>query len=221
MRKTHTESAPSLESTNNIPHSSVFNKTSTALIRLLLEFVVRPKGQIVQVAAGLRLLQKAAGVENSVIHLEPQMAIRLPPDFSAGPVSNESRTAAIGSANEEAGYGIHTIVDVFPPLDNPIERHAHAVGKPRFHARVNVYEVNWARTRGGQNAKVIALRKQGIERTQIFRIWVVAARNIGFGAEPGFQRNGWDAIACYRGDGPGLNVRRTERAELPEAFVVA
>ena len=121
MRKTHTESAPSLESTNNIPHSPGFNKTSTALIRLLLEFVVRPKGQIVQVAAGLRLLQKAAGVENSVIHLEPQMAIRLPPDFSAGPVSNESRTAAIGSPDKEAGYGVHTVVHVFPPLNDPIE----------------------------------------------------------------------------------------------------
>src|SRR5882724_10979105 len=220
MRKTHTESRPDWKSPNKIPHSWCSNKTSTALIRLLLEFVARPKGQIVQVAAGLRLLQKAAGVENSVIRLEPQMAIGLPPDFSAGPVSNESGAAAIGSADEEAGYGVHAIVDVFPPLDDPIERHAHAVGKRRFHARVNVYKVNWARTRGGQNAKVIAFRKQRIERSQSFRIWVVAARNIRFCTEPGSQRNDWDAIACFGGDGPGLNVRRTERAELPEAFVV-
>src|SRR5258708_31729625 len=92
--------------------------------------------------------------------------------------------------------------------------------KRGFDARVNVYEVNWAWPRGCQNAKVIAFRKQGIECSQSPGIWVVAARNIRFCAEPGFQRNGWDAIARFRGDGPGLNVRRTERAELPEAFVV-
>lgn len=35
-------------------------------------------------------------IENSVISLEPQMPICLPPDLGAGPVSNESGTAAIG-----------------------------------------------------------------------------------------------------------------------------
>src|SRR5260370_33636183 len=106
-----------LKSMNNILHSWGSNQTSTALIRVVLEFVARPKGQIVQVAAGLRLLQKAAGVENSVIRLEPQMAIRLPPDFSAGPVSNESGATAICSAGEAAGYRVATIVDALPPQD--------------------------------------------------------------------------------------------------------
>src|SRR5260370_9688240 len=103
-----------LKSMNNILHSWGSNQTSTALIRLLLEFVARPKGQIVQVAAGLRLLQKAAGEENSVIRLEPQMAIRLPPHFSAGPVSNESGTAALGRAHDKAGYCLHPILARFP-----------------------------------------------------------------------------------------------------------
>jgi hypothetical protein len=55
-------------------------------------------------------------------------------------------------------------VYVFPPLNDPIERDAHVVGKRRFDARVNLYEVNWSWARGGQNAEVIAFRKQRIER---------------------------------------------------------
>src|SRR5580704_9623872 len=185
---------PAWKSTSKITHSSGFSNTSVALIAFLLEFVTSPKGPIVQVTSRLRFLKKAAGIEDSVIRLEPHMAIHLPVNFSTRPVSNESGAAAIGSADKEAGYGVHTIVGVFPPLDDPIERHAHVVGKRRFHVRVNIYEVNWARTRGGQNAKVIAFRKQRIERTQSPGIWIVAARNIGFCAEAGFQRNGWDAI---------------------------
>src|SRR5580704_979052 len=185
---------PAWKSTSKITHSSGFSNTSVALIAFLLEFVTSPKGPIVQVTSRLRFLKKAAGIENSVIRLEPHMTIHLPANFSSRPVSNEARAAAIGSADEEAGYGVHTIVDVFPPLNYPIERHAHAVGKRRFHARVNVYEVNWAWARGGQNAKVIAPRKQRIEGTQSFRIWVVSARNIRLGAKARFQGDCWDAI---------------------------
>src|SRR4029077_17450970 len=79
---------PAWKSTSKITHSSGFSNTSVALIAFLLEFVTSPKGQIVQVAAGLRLLQKAAGVENSVIRLEPHMAIHLPANFCTRPVSN-------------------------------------------------------------------------------------------------------------------------------------
>ena len=85
------------------------------------------------------------------------MAIRLPPHFCPGPVSNEAGVTSIGSLDKEAGYRVHTIVYVFPPLNDPIERQAHAVGKRRFNARVNVYEVNWAWARGCQNTKIIAL----------------------------------------------------------------
>src|SRR5580700_879315 len=112
---------PAWKSTSKIMHSSGFSKTSVALIAFLLEFVTSPKGPIVQVTSRLRFLQKAAGIENSVVRLEPQMPIRLPPNFRTGPVSNESGAAAIGSANEKAGYGIHTVVDVFPPLNDPVE----------------------------------------------------------------------------------------------------
>ena len=86
------------------------------------------------------------------------MAIRLPPNFRPGPVSDESGAGAVGSSDKEAGHGVHTIVYVFPPLDDPIDRHADVVGKRRFDARVNVYEVNWSWARGGQYAEVIAFR---------------------------------------------------------------
>src|ERR1700741_3284511 len=42
-----------------------------------LESVTSPKGPIVQVAARLRLFQKAASIENPIICLEPHMAIHL------------------------------------------------------------------------------------------------------------------------------------------------
>lgn len=64
------------------------------------------------------------------------MAIRLPAHFRPGPVSDESGAAVIGSADEEAGYGVHTIVDVIAPPHYPIERDAHAVGKRCFDVRV-------------------------------------------------------------------------------------
>ena len=92
------------------------------------------------------------------------MAIRLPSNFRPRPVSDESGAAAVGSSDKEAGYGVHTIVYVFPPLHDPIERHAHVVRERRFDARVDVYEVDWAWARGGQNAEVIAFRKQRVER---------------------------------------------------------
>ena len=83
----------------------------------------------------------------------------------------------------EAGYVVDSIVRAFPPLNDPIERHAHVVGKGRLDVRVNVDEVNWAWAGGGQDAKIIALWKQWIEGTQSLGVWIVAARNIRLGAE--------------------------------------
>src|SRR5260370_8025044 len=121
---------------------------------------------------------------------------------------------------EEAGYFVDSLVGFFPPLNDPIERHAHVVGKCRLDVRVNVDEVNGAWAGSGQDAKVIALWKQWIEGTQGFRIWIVAARNIRLDAEARFQRNRRDAVTGFRGDGPCLNIRRAEAAKLPKRFIV-
>ena len=142
-------------------------------ITVLLEFVTGPKGPIVQVAARLCLLQKAASIENSVIRLKPQMAIRLPPNFRPGPVSNESGATPVCGANQKPRDGIDAIVKAFAPLNNPIERCRDAMRERCFHVGVNVDEVNRSGARRGQNAKVVSLGKERIKGAQRVCLWMV------------------------------------------------
>jgi hypothetical protein len=60
--------------------------------------------------AGLCFLEKATRIEDSVVSLEPQVAIRLPSDLGARSVSNKSGTTTIRSFDQESGYGIDAVV---------------------------------------------------------------------------------------------------------------
>ena len=67
---------------------------------------------------------------------------------------------------QKSWNGIHTVSHTFPPLEDPIDRHRHVAGQRHFNARMCVDEVNRAGAGGGDDAKVVAFRKQGIERTE-------------------------------------------------------
>jgi hypothetical protein len=79
--------------------------------RVLLEFVPSPQGPVIQVAAGLGFFQKASGVEDSVVCLKPEMAVRLPSHCGAGPVSNESCATSVGGPDQESGNCVNTVIE--------------------------------------------------------------------------------------------------------------
>ena len=60
----------------------------------------------------------------------------------------------------------------------------------RFNMRVYVDKVDGTRTCRGEDTKIIALREQGIERTESIRPRIVATGDVCLGAESWFQRNG-------------------------------
>ena len=59
-----------------------------------------------------------------------------------------------------------------------------------FNTRVYVDKIDGARAGRGEDAKIIALRKQRIERTESIRRGIVATGDVCPGAESWFQRNG-------------------------------
>src|SRR5260370_35555139 len=86
--------------------------------------------------------------------------------------------------------------------------------------RVYVDKVDGTRTCGGEDAKVIALRKQGIERTESIRPRIIATGDVCLGAESWFQRNGWKPVTGLRCHSPCPDICGTESSKLPKRFVI-
>jgi hypothetical protein len=82
---------------------------------------------------------------------------------------DETRVALSCGNNQKSRDGIHTVMQALPPLKYPIHGGSHTVRQRRFHMRVYVDKVDGTRTSRGDDAKVISLRKQGIERTESIR----------------------------------------------------
>src|SRR5579864_8395859 len=85
---------------------------------------------------------------------------------------------------------------------------------------VYVDKVDGARTGSGEDAKIIALRKQGIERAECIRPRIVATGDVCLGAESWFQRNGREPVTGFRCHSPCPDICGTEAAKLPKRFVV-
>src|SRR5216684_7937324 len=86
--------------------------------------------------------------------------------------------------------------------------------------RVYVDKVDGTRTCGGDDAKIISLRKQGIERTESIRPRIVATGDVCLGAESWFQRNGRKSVTCLRCHSPCADICGTEASKLPKRFMV-
>ena len=152
-----------------------FNKISAAAIRPLLELVTSPESPVVEIASRLCLFEEPSRIEDSVVGLEPEMTIRLPTQFGAGAVPDESRAAIVRRPDEESWNSIDSVFKTLPPLDNPVEGDGHVFGKGSFDVRMNINKVDRPRTSRGQHSKVVPLGKQRIERSQRIRAWVVSA----------------------------------------------
>jgi hypothetical protein len=107
----------------------------------------------------LRLLQETARIKDPVVRLKPEVAIRLPSDLSAGPMSYESCPTTVGSSDQDPRYSVDAILKALTPLNKPVDGRIHVMGQCRFHVRMNVDKVDGAGTRCGKYAKVIALGK--------------------------------------------------------------
>src|SRR6202041_3733095 len=86
--------------------------------------------------------------------------------------------------------------------------------------RVYVDKVDGARTGGVEDAKIIALRKQGIERTESICPGIVATGDVCLGTDSWFQRNSRKAETCLRCHRPCPDICGTETAKLPKRLVV-
>src|SRR5580658_1351756 len=140
----------------------------------LLKLVAGPQCPVVEVAARLTLLNEFPGVKNSVVSLKPEVTIRLPVHLCAWTIADETRVALSCGNNQKSGDGIHTVAQTLPPLKDPIHGGSHIVRQLCFHMRVYVDKVDGTRACRGEDAKIVALRKQGIERTESIRLGIVA-----------------------------------------------
>src|SRR6266404_1185264 len=148
----------------------------------LLEFVAGPQCPVIEVAAWLTLFDKLARVKNSIIGLKPEVTIRLPAHLHAWTMPDETGIALSRGNNQKSGDGIHSVSQTLPPLKDPIEGGSHTVRERRFNVRVYVDKVDGARSGCGEDAKIIALRKQRIERTESIGPRIVATGDVGLGA---------------------------------------
>src|SRR5258708_30166964 len=139
-----------------------------------LELVAGPQCPVIEVAAWLTLLNEFPRVKNSVVGLKPEVTIHLPAYLCARTVPDEPRIALSRRNNQKSVDGIHTVQQTLAPLKDPIEGGSHTVRERRFNMRVYVDKVHWAGTCGGDDAKIISLRKQGIERTESIHPRIVA-----------------------------------------------
>src|SRR6516162_4717301 len=133
---------------------------------------------------------------------------------------DESRIAFSCGNNQKSRNGIHAVAQTFSPLKYPIHGGRHTVRQRRLYTRVDVDKVDGPWPCRGDDAKIVALRKQGIERTESIRPRIVAARDICLEAEAWFQRNGWKPVTGFRCYSPRPNICGPEAPELQECFIV-
>src|SRR5260370_16903213 len=117
------------------------------------------------------------------------MYIPLPAHFRARTVSDEACIALSCRNNQKSGDGVHSISQALPPLKDPIDGGSHAVRQRRFSARVYVNKVDGAGASRGEDAKIIALREQGIQAPERVLPRTVAPRHLHLTADSPFDRN--------------------------------
>src|SRR5216684_8699785 len=133
---------------------------------------------------------------------------------------DEPRIALSCWNNQKSRDGIDAVAQTLPPLKYPIHGGSHIVRQRRFNMRVYVDKVDGARTCGGDDAKIVALWKQGIERTESIRPGIVATGDVCLGAESWFQWNGWKPVTGLRCHSPCPDICGTEASKLPKRFVI-
>src|SRR5258706_5550764 len=125
-----------------------------------------PKGDVVDISPRGCLFQELTGVKNTVIRLKVSVTINLPTNFHSGPIADEASPAAMGRNEQEARYRVASVVEALPPRGNKIRRNRHAAYRLDLKPRVQVNEILRSGSRVGQNPKIVADRKESIERSK-------------------------------------------------------
>src|SRR5690349_12496631 len=86
--------------------------------------------------------------------------------------------------------------------------------------RVYVDKVDWTRTCRSEDAKIVALWEQGIERTESIRPGVVAAGDVCLGTESRCPWKVREPVTGFRCHSPCPDICGSEAAKLPKCFVV-
>src|SRR6266568_177083 len=186
----------------------------------LLELVAGPQCPVIEVAAWLTFFDKLARVENSIVGLKPQMPIHLPAHFGARTMPDEPGIALSRRNNQKSGDSVDSVSQTLAPLKDPIDGSRHTMRQRRFNARVCVDKVDGAGAGSGDDAKIIALRKQGIERSECVRPRIVSTRDVRPSAESRFQRNVREPVTRFRCHRPRAYICGTEGSELPKRLIV-
>src|SRR5580658_3557456 len=121
------------------------------------KLIAGPQRPVVEIATRAGLLEKRTRKKDAVVGLKPQMALGLPSELRTGSVSNVSCATTVCSCNKEARHGVHTILNAFPPLKNPVNGNGEVMWKQGFEVRMQVDKVDRTGTRCGQHAKVVSL----------------------------------------------------------------
>src|ERR1700730_11281815 len=139
------------------------------------KFVSGPKGDVVDVSPRGCLSKELASVKNPVIRLKVSVTINLPTNFHSGPIADEASPAAVGRDEQKPRHRENRGVEALPPLGNKIRRNRYPAYRLDLKPRVQVNEILRAGSRVGQHPKIVADRKQSIERSQAVVARVVTA----------------------------------------------
>src|SRR5580692_342703 len=169
----------------------------------LSKLIAGPQCPVIEVAAWwLTLLNEFPRIKNSVVGLKPQVTIRLPVHLRTGAIPDETRVALSSGNNQKSRDGIHSVAQTLSPLKYPINGGSHIVRQRCFYMRVYVDKVDGTRACRGNDTKIVALREQGIERTESIPPRIVATRDVCLGAESWFQGKGREPVTGFRRHSP-------------------
>src|SRR5580698_10728531 len=90
--------------------STAWVKDNLVCVTVGLEFVAGPRRPVVEIAPRQRRFDEGPSMEDPIVSLEPQMAIRLPLNLCARPVSNQPRTTPVRGRDQESRNFVHTIL---------------------------------------------------------------------------------------------------------------
>src|SRR5580658_769406 len=162
-------------------------KDNLVCVTVGLKFVAGPQRPVVEIAPRQRGFDERPSMEDPVVSLKPQMAIRLPLNLCARPVSNQPRTAPIRGCDQESRNCVHTILKALAPLKNPIGKDGYPAGSLKLNFWVNVHKIQGPWTGGSEHAKVVPAQVQRIEGSERVAVRVVSTRNVSVHTEPRFQ----------------------------------
>src|SRR5260370_5641605 len=165
------------------------------------KFVPSPQSPVIQVASWLGFLQKTSRIKNSVISLEPEVAVHLPTNFGPRSVANEACATITCGSEQDAWKCVNTIFKTLPPLDNPVERGCDVMRESSINFRMEIDKVDstWTSS-SSHHAEIVSRREQGVKSSECvgIRLWMIPAGDVSLHAESRLQRNRRKAITSLR-----------------------